>query len=282
MSAPGFGTILLFMESRVNADRVCETCGATGAGKFCAECGTPFAADAAEAADARRLLRADAADTVGVDRRIIATFRDLLLHPVRIIGSYLRGERRYLPPLKVFFTLGGLYMLALSFVQPYRFDAGTLRERGVREVDAVRMEAKIRERGMPLELFNERFESRLNTLGPIATALALLPMVVLLRLFDRRRSWHDHLIFMLGASNAVWLASLLVLPLALLSTALHQLVLFLAMYVYLGIAFFAFYPGGTRLRTTLRFAVFAIVDLVVSMLLGTALMVAVYASVLLV
>lgn len=259
--------------------RVCPSCGATGQGKFCAGCGAPLEGSAAAS---RQLLRDDAIETIGLDRRILSTIRDLLLHPVRVVSAYMRGDRRlYLPPVSLFFTLGGLYMLALSFVQPQRWDVDSLRRLGVRPQDAVAIEQQIRARGLTVELFNERFQSRMNTVAPVITALALLPMVVLLRLMDRRRSWTEHFMFMLGASNAVWLASLVVLPLALASLPLYQVLLLAVMYAYLGIAFFALYPGRTRSRTGLRFAVFAVADLIVSMVASTILMAGVYASVLL-
>jgi hypothetical protein len=256
----------------------CPACGAAASGRYCSDCG---AALSEERVGARRALRDDAVDMVGFDRRVWATLRDLLLHPVRVTRAYLTEDRRrYLPPLKLFLALGGVYMFALSIVQPYRFDAPSLRRMGVREQDAVRIEQKIRERGIDAELFNERFESRMNTAGPIITALALLPLVPLLRRFDRRRSWSDHLMFILGASNGVWLYSLLLLPLVRISLPLHQAVVMLALYVYLGIVFFAQYPAATRLRTVGRFAVFVGVDLALSLLLSVVLFVAVYLSVL--
>ena len=257
----------------------CPACGAPGTGRYCSECG---AALAGAGPGVRQALREDAVDTVGFDRRVWATLRDLLIHPVRISRAYLSDDRRrYLPPLKLFFALGGIYMLALSVVQPYRFDAPSLRRLGVRAQDAASIERKIKERGISPELFNERFESRMNTAGPIVTALALLPLVPLLRFFDRRRSWPDHLMFILAASNGVWLYSLLLLPLARVSVALHQLAIVIALYGYLGVVFFAQYRAATRARTAGRFAVFAAADLALSVLLSTVLFVVVYVSVLL-
>jgi hypothetical protein len=82
-----------------------------GSGKFCSECGTSFEI----ASTPRALLREDAAETIGLDRRLRSTLVDLLRHPVRIVSAYVRGDRsRYIPPFKLFFTLGGLYMLRIS------------------------------------------------------------------------------------------------------------------------------------------------------------------------
>jgi hypothetical protein len=227
-----------------------------------------------------RALRVDAADTIGFDRRLIATLRDLLVHPVRIVGAYMTADRRrYLPPLKLFLSLGGAYMLALSLVQPFQFDAPSLRRMGVREQDAIRIEQKLQQRGIPVEVFNERFQSRMNTVVPVLTALALLPLVPILRAFDRRRAWTQHFMFILAASNGVWLYGLLLLPLALASVRLHQIIIVFPLYLYLGVVFFPHYRAATTPRTAGRFAIFAVADLVVSIVLSTVLFALVYVSV---
>jgi hypothetical protein len=259
--------------------RRCPTCGAAAAGRFCSECGTPLADGPAAVG---RALREDAVEVIGFDRRLIATLWDLLAHPVRIVGAHMTGDRRrYLPPLRLFLALGGAYMVALSLVQPYKFDAPSLRRMGVREQDAARIEQKLQQRGIAVEVFNERFESRMNTVAPVLTALALLPLVPILRSFDRRRAWTEHFMFILAASNGVWLYSLLLLPLALVSVRVHQVIIAFPLYIYLGIVFFAYYRAATTLRTAGRFAIFAATDIVVSLVLSTVMFVLVYLSVLL-
>jgi hypothetical protein len=120
----------------------------------------------------------------------------------------------------------------------------------------------------------------MNTVVPVLTALALLPLVPILRRFDRRRAWAEHFMFILSASNGIWLYSLLLLPVALLSVRFHQLIIALPLYVYLGVVFFAHYRAATTLRTTGRFAIFALADFVVSIALSTILFALVYLSVL--
>jgi hypothetical protein len=260
-------------------DRICPSCGAAAAGRFCGECGASLA-DAQ--VHVRQALKAEAVDALGLDRRSAATLRDLLLAPGRIVGAWMRGDRRtYLPPLRLFFALGGVYMLCLSVVQPYSFGADSLRSMGVPQETAARAEARIIEKGMTVELFNERFQSRMNTVMPVVTGLALLPLVVVLRVLDRRHSWAEHLAFMIGSSNGLWVVSLLLLPIALASAALHQAVLVLAMYLYLGWVFFAVYHAGRRLVTAGRFAVLAAIDLFFTMVLSVVLIVLMYGSVLL-
>jgi hypothetical protein len=258
----------------------CPACGAVATGRYCSDCGAPLTDGQPGAAQA---LREDAADALGFDRRLVATLRDLLMRPVRVVGASMSEDRRrYLPPLKLFLALGGVYMLALSFVQPFQFDAPSLRRMGVREQDAARIEQHLQKRGIGIELFNERFESRMNTVAPVVTALALLPLVPLLRAFDRRRPWGRHLMFLFAASNGVWLYSLLLLPLALAGVRLHQIAIAVVLYTYLGIAFFGHYRAATAARTAGRFAIFAALDFVLSIVFSTVLFTLVYVSVLLI
>jgi hypothetical protein len=79
----------------------------------------------------------------------------------------------------------------------------------------------------------------------------------------------------------VWLYSLLLLPLALVSVRFHQLIIAFPLYLYLGIGFFAHYRAATKLRTAGRFAVFTVTDIVLSLVLSTVMFVVVYLSVLL-
>jgi hypothetical protein len=100
-----------------------------GSGKFCSECGTSFEI----ASTPRALLREDAAETIGLDRRLRSTLVDLLRHPVRIVSAYVRGDRsRYIPPFKLFFTLGGLYMLRDQRSRPERDHVDRAHDRSLR------------------------------------------------------------------------------------------------------------------------------------------------------
>jgi Protein of unknown function (DUF3667) len=261
-------------------ERVCAACGTAGTGRFCGDCGAPLLQ---EPLAVGRALRAEAADVLGFDRRLIATVRDLLMHPVRIVTACMSGDRRmYLPPLKLFLALAGLYMLGLSIVQPYDFDPAGMRTMGVDQAAAARIDARIRKSGMNVDLFTDRFQARMNAVVPVVTALALLPMVVMLKLLNRSGAWSEHLMFLLVASNGIWLVSLLLLPIAFANVRLHQIVALIVLYGYLGWVFFALYRARTRLGTSARFAVFLVVDLLLSVALSAVLFWIVYESVFLI
>lgn len=248
----------------------CAGCGATGTGRFCAECGRPLIApDAAPAL----LLREDAKEALGLDARIASTLRDLLLHSVRITRAWLSGDRsRYVPALRVFFTLGAAYMLALSILNPYSFDPTDLTAAGFDARTADRIAGIIRERGVDHELVAERFQSRMNTAIPVVVALALFPMVGVLKLLRRNQGWYQHFVFMLGFSNAVWLVTLLMLPLAVWNDQVYGYIALVVIYIYLGVGYFAFYRERTRLKTAAKFLVFAVADFVVTTVVQLPLM----------
>jgi hypothetical protein len=237
--------------------RACPVCGASGDKRFCAACGS--ALDAAPPS-ARKLLREDALEHVGLDRRILQTLRDLVLHPVRIVSAYMSGQTgAYLPPLRVFFTLGGLYVLVCSFVEPLSLAAvsdNLMAPGGQLQPSFARL---LQRYGLTQALVSERFESRMNAVMPGAIALSMLPLLPLLRAMDRRRSWYEHLMFLLGASGVAWAYGLLAMPLALVSAPAFQVVVGGATLAAYGLTFVSLYPGRSGLRTALRFTLFAVV-----------------------
>lgn len=204
-------------------------------------------------------LREDLAGTLGWEKGLRETLRDLLLHPVRIVSSYMDGNRgRYVPPVKTYFALGALYMLGVSVVQPYSFRKEVL---ALPAGGPSQLHEQMRARGLTPEKYADRVDGRMNTITPATIALALLPVLVPLRLMDRRRSWRQHLRFLLGISNVAWLLGLLVLPVALIHEGAHAALVGLVCIGAYALLFWNLYPGRTALRTALRFAVFLAVDL---------------------
>jgi hypothetical protein len=243
----------------------CPTCGAdTGAARFCASCGT---AVAPQAAGARGLLRDDAVEVVGLDRRLLRTLVDLLVHPVRITTSYMRGERgRYLPPLRLLLSLTSLYVVAIFIFQPTKFDLSAQLRAGTQDGPAIsQFHKRLADRGVTPALAQERYESRMTAVMPLTSALSVLPMVVLLRLMHRRRPWHEHLMFVLGATNVFYLYGLLSLPLLAVGMNTFMAVLLVAMYAVFGVLYFKIYPARSVARTSAAYLLVALFNLVTGM-----------------
>jgi hypothetical protein len=262
--------------------QTCPQCGAAGTTRFCGECGHPLSA--APSGDLRALVREGAAEVLGLDRRLVATGRDLLLHPARVVKAHLAGRgNAYVHPLKLFFFLGGLYMLCLAWLLPFSFDAiaadrNSLTRFVYGATNAAELRRVFAKRGLTAEVANARFQERSNTATPLVTALALVPLALILRLLQRDRPLRDHITFLLVISNAVWLVSFLTLPLLLLNETAAVIATMVGMYLYLGIGFFAVYPARTRSRTAVRFAAFAVSDLVITSLVSALLSAAILAS----
>lgn len=255
--------------------RTCAHCGASGTTRFCGECG-----HALESVPVPGLLRETAAEVLGVEHGILGTLRDQLIRPVRVYRAHLEGNADgYVRPIKLFFLLAGLYMLLLSLVRPMTFRIDELM-RGAGPEGARALATVIQQRGLTEALLNEHFQSRMNTVTPLAVALALLPMAALLRRMRPERPFREHVLFLLTFSNSIWLLSILMLPLYWKFAGGATAVLQLLGYVYVGLGFFAFYQARTRLRTVGAFAVYVVTDLALSLLLGYLLMVGVLLTVL--
>ena len=256
----------------------CAHCGAVGSSRFCGECGRALIAEPAGPQGVRELVRDTAAEALGLDRRIFASVRDLLVHPGRIVVAHVEGrDAGYVSPLKLLLLFGGIYMLLLSWIQPVSFEQGELVRAGIDPTSASNLQRLLAEHGLTVDEANRRFQERMNAVTPIITALALVPMALFLRVLQRGRPLRDHLTYLMVASNSAWLISILGLPLALVSKPAYLLVSTIGMYVYLGIGFFALYEGH-RSSKVARFAGFAVVDFIISAALGALMGAGIFAS----
>jgi hypothetical protein len=218
-------------------------------------------------------IRLEARDALGHDSRVLATARDLILHPLRITRAWIAGDRsQYIPATKVLLTLGGIYMLALSWLAPYSFDPRDLTAAGFDAKTAARIAGMVQASGVNPDLVAERFQSRMNTLAPVLVALAVFPVAAVLKLLRRREGWFKHFAFVVGISNVVWVIALLLLPVAVWNPRFHGLIVLVATYGFLAAGYFAFYRERTTLGTTGKFAVFAIADFIITSLVQLPLM----------
>jgi hypothetical protein len=268
--------------------QTCPQCGAVGTSKFCGECGHALTETPASSQDIRSLVREGAAEALGLDRRIIATARDLLRHPTRVVAAHLRSSATpYVHPLKLFFVLAGVYILVLASLKLFSFDAefsqqtyqGSLAQLVYGGSSADDMRRVFAEHGLTQQDAETRFEERANAAIPLATVLALLPMTLILGLMYRDRPRRDHFMFLLVMSNAVWLVSLLAVPLMFVSQNVGVLAMYAGMYVYYAVTFFGIYGSQSRARTAGRFLVFVTADFVVRSLMSALLTIAIFASI---
>ena len=271
------------------APRICPGCGASGTTRFCGECGHALTLGAAP--PIRELVREGAAEIIGFDRRLLATIRDLLVRPARVVAEQIAGRGgAYVHPLKLFLSLAGLYMVCLAWFQPFSFEAVSAATDSPYEVSltevvlGARTPAELRavfaEHGLTEAEADERFQGRMNAATPLATVLALVPLALLLGVLYRDRPRRDHWTFLLVVSNAIWVASLIVLPLILVSRAAGIIATYVAVYGYLAVGFFGVYQGPTRLGVTWRFAVVLVADVVITAIVDLILAAGILASVL--
>jgi Protein of unknown function (DUF3667) len=245
--------------------RACPRCGAVGSARFCGECGVALHA---ATGDARTMLREDVIESLGFDRRLLRTLRDLLLHPVRITQAVMEGTgARYLPPLRLSVTLASLYVVLLFVARPAEYSfSGQLRRAATQGRTAGKYQKMLEKRAISPELADERYQSRTVATLPAVTVLSLLPLVPVLRLLNRRRSWHQHFLFLLAFSNIVFVYGLLAVPLFAISIKAFTALLSVALYPVFAVVFWKIYPGRSRTRTVLAFVTVGLVNLIAGML----------------
>lgn len=181
----------------------CDNCDAPLVGRFCHACG-----QAAEppTRSVRAFLRQTAADLTSLDGRVARTLGLLLARPGRLTREYLEGRRvRYTQPLQLYLGAAA----AFFFVNAYRpfltFNARTsvitssLSAAGVSGTLDPEMRATLAARGIPLELFRERFETAVTGYLPAFLIGSVLLFAVAVQVAFRRprRAYLEHAVFAL-------------------------------------------------------------------------------------
>jgi hypothetical protein len=191
----------------------------------------------------------------------------------------MEGVRgRYLPPIKLFLTLGSLYTLLLFLAQPAMTGLSRQISEMARRPETAKLIQRLSDRGVSTELADERYQSRTIAVVPATTALSLLPLVPILRRMNRRRSWHQHLLFLFALSNIFWVYGLLLLPLAALSFKAFTIVLLVILEAVFAVVYWRLYRGRSAARTILAFVTVALVNLVTGVILVLLASVLVFAS----
>jgi hypothetical protein len=134
-------------------------------------------------------------------------------------------------------------------------------------------------RGVTEDQANARFEGRMNTVTPVATALSLIPLALVLGLLWRERPWREHALFLLVAWNAIWLASLIISPLLKVNTTVSVIADYSATYLVLAFAFFSFYGWRPVVPAVARFLAFVAAEIAVSSVLSLLMSAAILATI---
>jgi hypothetical protein len=249
-------------QAALSGVRTCPDCGAPSSTRFCGECGRSV--DASAPAGTAGLLREGLSEALGVERGYWTTLRDLLVRPGRVMDAYWSGDAvAYVRPFKLFFLLAGTYILLLSLAQPMKFSLDDL-ARQMNPEQFRGFTALLAEKHITQEMLNDRFVQRLNTALPLVAALLMIPMAAVLRWMQPARPFRDHVLFMVTLTNTIWIACILLMPLALVGRMAFALS---AQAVGIGYTIWGLarmYRAPTRTRTGLRVAGFILADYVLT------------------
>ena len=240
-------------------------------------------------ANPRAFVREGAVEALGLDRRLVRTARDTLLRPAQVIRAHLEGRgTQYVHPLKFFLLLAGVYMIVLTWLQPFSFFAiaDAPNSYGVNLMKVVlgadnsaELNAVFNSQGLTEETANARFEGRMNTLTPLVSALSLVPLALILGVLWPGRPWKEHVLFVLVTWNAIWLVGILVAPLWLMNSALGVIADYAATYGIIALVFFTFYGRRPLVPAVARFIAFVAAEIIVSSLVSALMTAAILATI---
>lgn len=181
----------------------CENCGTELRGRFCHACG-----QSAErpTSTVRGFVRHAAADVTNLDARILRTLGLLLARPGQMTREYLAGRRiRYTQPLQLYLGAAAAFFFVNAYHPFFRFDpktarvVGTLSAAGVSGTLDAESRASLAAKGIPLEVFSERFSAAVTGYMPAFLVGSVLLFALVLQLFYRRqrRGLVEHAVFSL-------------------------------------------------------------------------------------
>lgn len=182
----------------------CLNCGSLRLGDFCQACGQSGAVQ--RPVTFRALWTDFRRRQLNLDRGLLLTLVDVLVHPGRVARAFVEGQRqRYAHPISLLFLVYGVYVLAFKV-----FDAQLQHmleaQFAVRpNADTPEMQAAVRIM-MPAMRF-------LSTYGAYFSVLFIFPFALALRRLskDRSRTLAEYVVFGLTIDAATTLWSALVL-----------------------------------------------------------------------
>jgi hypothetical protein len=221
------------MSTALPPDR-CGNCDALLAGPYCHQCGQR---DVDHLASVREFFRHLAESLLGYDSRLLRTARALFTRPGFLTAEYIAGRRaRYASPLQTYLVAAALLFASGAWRPIVTFDPVTRDFRsgmatiGVYNRLSDEDVSTIREHGMSLELFGERFANA--TTSHLSTFLVLIvpvfALLIAVTFLGSRRPFAHHILFALhwSAFYLTVLALLQLLPRRLFMNPVALLVIF--------------------------------------------------------
>ena len=181
----------------------------------CANCETELLGEYCHACGQHRLENADLSLSPVLrhfgDELLRFDFKTLrslaaLFKPGFLTSEFYAGRRRtYLSPLKLYFLSAGIFFLAAPFVGFSLTELLANDERGALRalVDGRRQQVS-----MSAELFEERFDARVQTVFTFALSVSVIASALLLRVLYRRRTLGAHLVFSLHYVSFLYVGAL--------------------------------------------------------------------------
>jgi len=202
------------------SDAHCANCDSRLAGPYCHACGQR---DTDHLASVREFLAHLAEVAVGYDSRLLRTARALFTRPGELTAEYVAGRRaRYASPLPTYLLAAAL-LFATTSVRPIvrflpetqRFHSEIATMGNTSQLTPATI-ARVRARGMSLDLFGERFANE-STKRLSTFLVLLLPVIALLvagTFIGSKRPFAHHMLFALHWSSfyLILLAALQLVP----------------------------------------------------------------------
>lgn len=161
---------------------MCPNCSAEVAGQYCSACGQQRIEPGGLSA---RHFFNELADELITFRVKFKTIRSALgvLAPGYLTVEYLAGRRqRHLSPIKLYFVCAAVFFLAAPFAG---FTLTSLMAGDPSNVLAQLVAARETERGLDPEMFNDRFDLRVQSVLTLSLGVGALVVALALNLFSR-------------------------------------------------------------------------------------------------
>ncbi len=197
--------------------------------------------DGVEDARPSRADMEDVADAaIGVDTRVFRTLWDTLVHTPRVLEAAYSGDRaRYVPIIRLFLVLFGAQFAIMAFLNlPIGMSVESLESS---DVTTLAVERWLAEAGQTRDAVNATLQSANGWTITSLTFLSSLPFLLVMKLYQLRRSFFGHALAYLVATNAAYI---IILPFMLMGALGFTIILFALSF---GLSMIMFYVALARI-----------------------------------